>query len=140
MTNFATHVFAVVRVKVLGTNFSGDPQELSDKVADAVAAKPSEWMSPVLGTVQVDGHGAYDIGAVEFADEVSYVIVDELDANSGRVVKERHFDANGNRVTEPPRMEDVVKEALQALEGHPEAAQGNTKVHFAMMRLKSLID
>lgn len=92
MNRFETHVYATVRVKVLGTNFSTNPQEIAEKVADAVCASPSQWMRPVCGSVNVDGHGAYDIDAVEFADGISGVLVDEINPESELVVKEHSFD------------------------------------------------
>lgn len=98
---FETHVYATVRVKVIGTNFSADPDEVAEKVADAVCADSSQWMRPVHGSVTVDGHGQFDIDAVEFADGIYGVLVDELDPNTGRVVKEHNYDeACSRRVDE----------------------------------------
>lgn len=65
MNKFETHVYATVRVKVIGTNFSNDPREIADKVTDAVCADASQWMRPVHGSVNVEGHGSHDIEAVE---------------------------------------------------------------------------
>jgi hypothetical protein len=94
MNRFETHVYATVRVKVLGTSFSADPQQIAEKVADAVCADPSQWMRPVHGTVKVEGHGSCDIEAVEFAEGIYGVLVDEIDPETECVVDEHHFDEN----------------------------------------------
>lgn len=92
MNNFETHVYATVRVKVLGTNVSDDPQVIAEKVADAVCAKPGEWMHPVHGSVDVAGYGRCDIEAVEFGGGIHQVLVDELDPESGNIIEEHCFD------------------------------------------------
>lgn len=93
---FETHVYATVRVKVLGTSFDSNPEVIANKVADAVCAKPSQWMTPVHGSVIVDGQGAFDIGQVEFADAISGILVTEIDSETGRQVGEHEFDELGN--------------------------------------------
>lgn len=90
-TQFVTHVYATVRVKVIGTNFSNDPALVADKVADAVAADPAKWFKPVHGSVTVPGHGEFDIEQVEYAEAISSILVDEIDPRSGSVIKEHVF-------------------------------------------------
>lgn len=136
---FATHVYTTVRVKVIGTNFSNDPQVISDKVTEAVCANPEEWMRPVNGIVEVEGHGGFDIEAVEFADGIYGVMVDEFDPESGRVIKEHHFDETGNPRVDAPNLNATLAEVIAVLEEHPDASSGNSKVHFALMRLKGLV-
>lgn len=138
MNRFETHVFATVRVKVAGTNFSADPQIIAEAVADAVCASPSEWMRPHHGTVDVTGHGKHDIINVEFAEGIHGVLVDEI-GDSDRVIREHLFDENCRRTEVGFSRQNALQEAYQALLGHPEAQIGNSKVHFALMRLKSLV-
>lgn len=57
---YNTHVYAVVRVKVIGTNLSSSPKQIAE--------------------------------AVEFAEDISGVLIDEIDPGSGRNVKEHLFD------------------------------------------------
>lgn len=135
---FATHVYATVRVKVLGTNFSNDPKEIAVKVADAVCAAPGEWMRPVLGRVTVEGSGVHDIESVEFADGIYGVLVDETDPANGDKVIEHHFDETCSPRVDTTNVSSVIAEVISALQDHPEAQVGNTKVHFALMRLAGL--
>ena len=87
---FNTHVYAVVRVKVLGTN-GNDPAKIADEIADAVSQDPDQWLEPRQGQVRTSDGSFYDIEQVEFADEVNWVLVDEKDGDDN-VVKEHHFD------------------------------------------------
>ena len=137
MNRFETHVFATVRVKVAGTNFSADPQIIAEAVADAVCASPDEWMRPHHGTVDVTGHGKHDIINVEFAEGIHGVLVDEI-GDSDRVIREHLFDENCRRTEAHFNRGRYLEEAYRALLEHPEAQVGNSKVHFALMRLKSL--
>lgn len=138
MNRFETHVYATVRVKVAGTNFSADPQIIAEAVADAVCASPDEWMRPHHGTVDVTGHGKHDIINVEFAQSIHGVLVDEI-GDSDRVIREHLFDENCRRTEVGFSRQNALQEAYQALLGHPEAQIGNSKVHFALMRLQSLV-
>lgn len=138
MNQFETHVYATVRVKVLGTNFSNDPQEIADKVTGAVCADSSQWMHPVHGSVKVEGHGSFGIEQVEFAECIYGVLVDEIDPDTGRNVKEHLFDENCAPRQDEAKADIVVSEVIRVLEEHPDATVGNSKVHFALMRLKSL--
>lgn len=138
MNRFETHVFATVRVKVAGTNFSADPQIIAEAVADAVCASPDEWMRPHHGTVDVTGHGKHDIINVEFAEGIHGVLVDEI-GDSDRVIREHLFDENCRHTETHFNRGRYLEEAYRALLEHPEAQVGNSKVHFALMRLKSLV-
>ena len=138
MNRFETHVFATVRVKVAGTNFSTDPQIVAEAVSNAVCASPAEWMRPYNGCVDIDGHGQHDIVEVEFADAITSIMVDELD-ESDRVTREHLFDANCRRTELAFNRQNALQDAYQALLEHPEAQVGNSKVHFALMRLKSFV-
>lgn len=138
MKNFVTHVYATVRVKVLGTNFSNDPQLIAELVTQAVCARPSNWMTPVHGVVQVEGHGSFDIEAVAFAEGVSGALVDELDPVTGNVVVEHEFDETGAPRKPKGDIKAGLAEVISALERHPDVASGNSKVHFAFQRLKGL--
>jgi len=93
MKQFNTHVYAVVRIKVCGTNFDADPAKVGNLVADAVSANPDTWLRPVSGAVlDVEGQGAFSIEAVEFAEDLDGILVDELSLEDpSRVVKEHHF-------------------------------------------------
>lgn len=96
MTNrFVTHVYALVRVKVIGTNFSTDPAYIAEKVSDAVCASPGNWMQPVHGQVSVEGHGSFNIEAVEFAEGIQYVMIDEIDPGTGDILAEHLFNESG---------------------------------------------
>ena len=138
MNRFATHVYATVRVKVAGTNFSADPQVIAEAVADAVCAAPAEWMAPRLGTVNVTGHGTHDIVDVEFADGIYGVLVDEIGGDD-RVVREHLFDENCRRTETSFSRELRVKQAYEALLQHPEAADPASKVHLALTLLRELV-
>lgn len=107
MNQFETHVYATVRVKVLGTNFADSAQEVAAKVTEAVCARPAAWFQPVYGSVTVDGVGAFDVAEVEFADGVSGVLVDEIDPATSRVVKEHLFDERCAAVVEQPSFEGL---------------------------------
>ena len=139
MNQFATHVYATVRVMVIGTNFSTNPDEIAEKVTDAVCADSSQWMKSVHGVVSVDGHGPFDIEAVEFADGIYGVLVDELDPKTGRVVKEHNYDETCSPRIDEVNVNKVVADVIQVLKEHPDANVGNSKVHFALMRLKGLM-
>lgn len=136
---FETHVYATVRVKVIGTNFSNDPQEIAEKVANAVCAKPSNWMRPIHGSVEVDGHGSFDIEAVEFADGISGVLVDEISPETEQIVCEHEFDEQCEPRKEVVDIQAALAEVACILESLPEASRGNSKVHFSLMRLKGLM-
>lgn len=93
MNHTATHVYAVVRVKIIGTSLAGGtPAEIADRVANAVAADSSAWMQPISGTVRAADGNSFDVEHVEFADEVNWVLVDEID-DEGQIT-EHHFDHN----------------------------------------------
>ena len=139
MNQFETHVYAIVRVKVIGTNFSKNPQEIAEKVSGAVCARPSNWMKPIHGSIDVAGHGAFDIEAVEFADGIESVLVDEIDQETGRVMKEHEFNEKCEPRSEAVDIRGALTEVISVLETHPEAERGNAKVHFALMKLKGLI-
>lgn len=97
--SFATHVYAVVRIKVPGTNFSNLPKDIAEEITRAVCADSKEWMAPIHGVVQTD-HGPFDVEAVEFAEDVSWTMVDEFD-KKGDLIREHHFDGIGEEVKEP---------------------------------------
>lgn len=119
--NTHVHVYAVVRVKVIGVK-GENPRKIGDSIADAVSADPREWLQPVYGSVRTKDGASYDIEAVEFAEEVSWVLVDELDDN-GDVAREHHFDArmepmeslNGAYTAREARLERQLQTALEAL-------------------------
>jgi len=138
MNRYETHVFATVRVKVAGTNFSNDPQAIADAVSNAVCAAPSQWMRAVEGVIDVDGHGQHDIVQVEFADAISGVVVDELGERDA-LVQQHHFDANCRPTDEQLTRDQWLEDAYRTLLDHPEASVGNSKVHWVLMRLKSLV-
>lgn len=139
MNQFETHVFATVRVKVLGTNFSTDPQEIAQKVTDAVCANPSAWMQPVYGTVAVDGEGKYDIDAVEFADGIYGVLVNEINPETGHDVADHFFDETCSPKNDDAATMRVIAEVADMLKTLPQANEGNSKVHWALMRLTGLL-
>lgn len=89
---YNTHVYAVVRVKAASTNLPSSPEGIAHAISDAVRANPTEWIRPAYGTVTTEKGERFDIAAVEFADEIAAVLVDEIDPASGRVVKEHPFD------------------------------------------------
>lgn len=133
MKNFNTHVYAVVRVKVIGTNFDEDPRVVADKVADAVCADASNWLQPVHGSVDVEGHGSFDIEFVEFADATDGILVDEIDTATGAILQEHHFDDKRSILSAVAEVKDILAQ-------HPEANIGNKKVHYALMRLKGILE
>lgn len=102
---FDTHVYAVVRVKVTGTNgISDDPQVVADTIAAGVIAQPDAWFEPRSGTIDTP-LGIFNVEYAEFADELSWVLVDELpvsqDANAEiDDIKEYHFDGFGEPMNE----------------------------------------
>lgn len=140
MSQFETHVYATVRVTVKGTTFSTAPRELAEKVADAVCADASQWLQPVHGSVNVEGHGSYDIGAVEFAGSIYGVLVDERDPVTGHTVAEHLFDEACAPRQANVNVQELLADVIGVLGEHPEASKGNSKVHFAMMRLKSILE
>jgi len=89
---YNTNVYAVVRVKVIGTNLSSSPKQIAEAVSDAVCGNPTEWLRPAFGTVTTANGERFDIEAVEFAEDISGVLIDEIDPGSGRNVKEHLFD------------------------------------------------
>lgn len=89
---YNTHVYAVVRVKVIGTNLSSSPKQIAEAVSDAVCANPTEWLRPAFGTVSTEAGDRLDIETVEFAEDISGVLIDEIDPRSGRIVTEHLFD------------------------------------------------
>lgn len=97
-------------------------------------------MRPVHGSVNVEGHGSHDIEAVELADGIYGALVDELDPETGLVVAEHQFDETCAPHQDTASVQTVLAEVLGVLEGLPNASVGNSKVHFAMMRLKGLLD
>jgi len=96
---YNTHVYAVVRVKVIGTNLPSSPAGIAEAVSGAVCANPTEWLRPAFGTVTTANGERFDIEAVEFADDISAVQIDEIDPGSGRIVTEHLFDWNCNPMT-----------------------------------------
>ena len=50
------------------------------------------WLRPSFGTVTTANGERFDIEAVEFADDISGVMIDEIDPGSGRIVTEHLFD------------------------------------------------
>lgn len=139
MNQFETKVYATVCVTVLGTNFSTDPQAIANRVADAVCADSKNWMQPVDGSVSVTGEGGFDVGAVEFDDRISGVLVKERDPDTGKVVAWHEFDENCQPLEGRADPQKVIEEVVTILEAHPDADVGNAKVHFALMRLKALL-
>lgn len=91
---FDTHVYAVVCIKVLGTDIDNDPAVIAKDVGEAVAQDPDAWMRPVLGNLRIEHAGNFQIENVEFASQVNWTLVDEL-APDGEVRKEHHFDVTG---------------------------------------------
>jgi hypothetical protein len=138
MNRFETHVYATVRIKVAGTNFSTDPQVIAEAVADAVCAAPTEWMAPRRGTVNVTGHGPHDVVGVEFADGIYGVLVDEI-GDDDRVVREHLFDENCRRTETSFSRELRAKQAYETLLEHPEATDPASKVHLALRLLQALV-
>ncbi|MBK9496582.1 MAG: hypothetical protein IT475_11665 [Aquimonas sp.] len=140
MKTFNTHVYAVVRVKVLGTTFSENIKEIANRVADAVFTWPHVWHTSASGDLLI-GDSEYRIEHTEVADEMAHILVDEIDSNTGDVVAMHWFDAQGEfdaLDASTSRKDAVIQEAIDALTSHPEAALGNSKVHFALMRLQGL--
>ncbi len=131
MNTFATHAYAVVRVKVIGTNFSDNPKTIAEKVSEAVWADSDAWFIPKLGSIDIEPHGSFKIECVEFADEVSSVLVDEIDPHTQEIVKEHLFD-EGRSIL------NTITEVTALLSQHPEANQGNSKIHYALMRLQAI--
>jgi hypothetical protein len=96
---FDTHVYVSVRVKVLGTNIDQDPRIVADKVAEAVCAHPDEWLKSSNGSIKTGDGFACDIEHVEFAQDVDWILVDEINPHTGEIVKEHHFDHAGCSMT-----------------------------------------
>lgn len=94
---FETHVYATVRVKVIGARVSSSPDVLADVVTEAVCASPGSWFTPVHGTLKLGDYGSADIEAVEFAEGVMGTMVDEYDANDN-VVHEHQYDHVGEKL------------------------------------------
>lgn len=102
MKQFNTHVYAVVRIKVCGTNLDADPARVGDLVADAVSANPGAWLRPSSEAVlDVEGQGSFSIECVEFAEDLDSILVDELSPEDpSRVAKEHHFPLKRHISTE----------------------------------------
>lgn len=105
MSTFDTHIYAVVRIKIADTGFAGGtPEAMAEHISDAVCAASGDWLRPMAGCIPNCGWKDPVTGAVvpgstrtlkvehvEFADEVSWVMVDEKDV-AGDIVAEHHFD------------------------------------------------
>lgn len=91
---FDTHVYAVVAIKVANTSFEDDPALIAKDVGEAVSKAPGEWMRPVLGSLNIDHAGNFNIESVEFADQVNWTVVDEMDER-GDLRLVHHFDVTG---------------------------------------------
>ena len=138
MNSFNTHVFAVVRIKVLGTNFSKDIKEVANRVADATLQWSHVWHTNNRGDLLVDD-AEYQIDHTEVTDAVSEILVDEVDSETGDVLAQHWFDEHGEPMANGvPQREQCIREAIEALKTHPEADRGNSKVHFALMRLQGI--
>lgn len=121
MSHTATHVYAVVRIKVLGTSSAGESHaDIATNIADAIAAKPEQWMSPVHGSVRTTDGGSFDIEEVEFADAVNWVLVDEIDDESGKVT-EHHFDHGIEPMTDKSGFTTALEATLTEKIGQIEA-------------------
>jgi hypothetical protein len=82
------HVYAMVRVKVLATSAAGaSSKEIAEEISDAVCADSNQWMRPVHGVVK-SRNGIFDIEAMEFAEGISSVLVDEYAPEGKRPLKE----------------------------------------------------
>ncbi len=90
------HVFAVVRIKVLGASREeGESMEdFANRVADEVCAQPDRWMTPVHGKI-----GSMDVESVEPADEIKNIMVSESLAE-GQAPREHWFDEQGRSMGE----------------------------------------
>lgn len=91
---FDTHVYAVVAIKVANTSFEDDPAVIAKDVGEAVSQSPGEWMKPVLGSLSIEHAGNFNIESVEFANQVNWTVVDEMDER-GVLRLVHHFDVTG---------------------------------------------
>lgn len=128
---YNTHVYAVVRVKVIGTNLSSSPMQIAEVVSDAVCANPTEWLRPAFGTVTTANGDRFDIEAVEFAEDISGVLIDEIDPRSGRIVTEHLFDWDCKPMTglsefRTRREADLVAE-VELLKAEINSLKGDSK-------------
>lgn len=92
---YQTHVYATVRVTLeCAPETALSPQQVARLTADAVSTEPDQWLRGTLGTLKVNGV-AHPVELVVYADEITRVVVDELDLNDDSVViKEHDFDAS----------------------------------------------
>ena len=128
---YNTHVYAVVRVKVIGTNLSSSPKQIAEAVSDAVCANPTEWLRPAFGTVSTEAGDRLDIETVEFAEDISGVLIDEIDPCSGRIVTEHLFDWDCKPMTglsefRTRREADLVAE-VELLKAEINSLKGDSK-------------
>jgi len=128
---YNTHVYAVVRVKVIGTNLSSSPKQIAEAVSDAVCGNPTEWLRPAFGTVTTANGDRFDIEAVEFAEDISGVLIDEIDPRSGRIVTEHLFDWDCKPMTglsefRTRREADLVAE-VELLKAEINSLKGDSK-------------
>lgn len=100
--HYNTHVFAVVRVGVSNTNCADEPEMVAKDVSEAVANSPEQWMIPKLGHIDIEGAGSFEVSSVEFASEVNWTVVDELDKKDGELIREHHFDVTGESMLGRP--------------------------------------
>ena len=91
---FDTHVYAVVAIKVANTSFEDDPAIIAKDVSEAISKSPEEWMKPVLGSLNIEHAGNFNIESVEFANQVNWTVVDEMDER-GVLRLVHHFDVTG---------------------------------------------
>ena len=131
----------------IGTNFSNDPKEIAEKVTNAVCADPSQWMRPVHGSVSIAEHGSFDIAAVEFADGIYGILVDEIDAETSDRVNEHSFDEACEPLADKPREAQSLLNALQVTMSVLEAVRAtnpaliadNMPADWGMNRLRSVL-
>ena len=91
---YQTHVYATVRITLeCAPETALSPHQVACLTADAVSTEPEQWLRSTLGALKVNGV-ARSVESVVFADEITHVVVDELDLNDDCAVIEGHdFDA-----------------------------------------------
>lgn len=103
-SSIAAHCYATVIVRVAATAREGDtPATLADRVADAVAAKPDEWMEGRCGTLPM---GLGDIEYAGYAEYVDSAVVSRVDAETGEIqeclISLVEVDADGDQDQQRP--------------------------------------
>jgi hypothetical protein len=135
LPHYAVHTYAVFRIKTIGDSpRPGESiQQFASRVSDAVAA--------TLGSVDMRGIGGIegsDVEAVEYAEEVSSVLVDEITGGDDDDVKmhwfDDHMEPNDGNGTDSARFVRLQKDFQDLLAVVTASAEKIRRADYVMAR------